>query len=774
MFCCDVVVGEKIVRHYIQPSEVNYNVEINGSFSCCELVQTFELNETEDIFECEYKFPMDFNSAIYGLTIQTPRETIEGVLKEKSEAQKTYVEAKKAGKQVFIAREYENDPDVCSLKFANIYGNDKLVIRYRYITENSYAGSNGVFYIPTFISPRYNTTYNTQYVKVASKVNCKIVVNECLESFQVQTPNMMIRPDIENKRITFEYHSTGPIEKDIEIVYNIDLTTKSFKFESKGHTFAMTRFMPRITFQKVEKEIVFVLDCSGSMSGERIENASKAILHCIELMKCDSSSDCYRFTIIRYGSTVVPVSRRLIRSSDEEKMKEMVELCKNLSADLGGTETLSALKIAFELGKKVLLITDGDTSDNDMLHEFCKNFTVLNVLGIGSGINRDNIEKMARSGNGMALYNQGGTDTTNNVEMLFNALINPPINDFVTNLDLGQPIVNPQSLTGSVTVPVNVNKNIQTNYPIIPNQFNTVYGLIDGNPYIGELRIKAKNSQCAIDESFPFSSPPDKSSFFSLKDYMGCLIAKRLIQHNPNLDKEMVVELGCCFNIITRFTQFVAVSDHVTEIKEPKYSLQEKRINECMTGGGYNSYRSQIMSLSASASASANASASAGANVLNNLGCSFDLMENSMCLEDDKDEECLEDDEDEEYFDEGINNLPKIDQTKRVIVKKTNSNKKPIEYDQLIADHFDTKTQFFNPSVIPIFQVPNEYHKSPKLLTLYVILMVKVNYSESEYKQVIELVADNYSIVQYNQFCTMNMDQLTKYVKSCVQSTISC
>jgi len=73
----------------IQPSSIEYNVNIYGKFAVCKLKQGFSVT-VDNINEAYYQFPVDYNSAFCDLVVRTPREEIRGLVKEKSEAKKIY------------------------------------------------------------------------------------------------------------------------------------------------------------------------------------------------------------------------------------------------------------------------------------------------------------------------------------------------------------------------------------------------------------------------------------------------------------------------------------------------------------------------------------------------------------------------------------------------------------------------------------------------------------------------------------------------------------
>lgn len=286
---------------YLQAKSVNYNVEIDGMFAVCKLFQNYVIGS--NISEAMYKFPVDYNSAFCNLTIKTPREKIQAIVKEKNAAKQIYEMAKQQGYQSFYTEESESDRDIYQLSMVNLLSGDLITIKYTYITEITVKNNSSVFYIPSFISPRYGGQFitNSEH-SIQIKV---VIVSEDIKCIKSSMPNTEIIFD-DNKTI-LKAESNKYFDSDMEIIYDFKFLDRCIKFNSNTYQMAIAQFIPEQKTQDTirDQSLVFVLDCSGSMLGIRIESAKKAIIHCLKqlLESNEKTNICSCFNIIRFGST---------------------------------------------------------------------------------------------------------------------------------------------------------------------------------------------------------------------------------------------------------------------------------------------------------------------------------------------------------------------------------------------------------------------------------------------------------------------------------------
>jgi len=408
----------------------------------------------------------------------------------------------------------------------NILKNDELVIEYTYITEITHVDSHNIFYIPSFISPRYKGDFipNSNH-----SICSKIKIHDKSNSVRCSMPDTLI--SFEDNLTEIKYLSQKPLDKDIEVSYNSEFQQKAFIFNTNGYTMAMAEFIPVNNKHdtNTKQDLIFILDCSGSMDGDRINNSRKAIIHCLKKMENNQN---YRFNIICFGSTVETYLSHMIDTT-KENIDKAIKYCENIRANLGGTEIFNAIAVALSMSTTAILMTDGDTTNNSQLQNLCARSNCLSILGIGSGINRANIKDMTTKGSGMALFSQTETNIVSNTDSIFDSITKPSIKN---------PSINWSDDKSNLVVPNN----------IIFDQVNTIYATLS-DPTINIFELKDLNLVLNLDSSYNQIDPK----------YLGAIIAKRIIQKNTvgeSITKEQVVSLATSFNIITQYTSMVAVS----------------------------------------------------------------------------------------------------------------------------------------------------------------------------------------------------------------------
>lgn len=544
------------VEKRLSADKITYDVNIHDQFALCTLKQYYHIGV--DVSEASYKFPIDYNSAFCDLVIETPREKFRANVKEKVEARKIFDDAKRANKSAFLAEETKLDRDIYKLSICNVLKGDEIVVEYIYITEITHNNGKNIFYVPSFISPRYG---GSDCITANYSLSTKIKINGNPKSLQCSMPLAII--DYHDDHITINFTSDKTLDKDIEIIYDGKYPAKAMKFIESGYNLAIAQFTPQINLATNLIDIVFILDCSGSMSGDRIENSKKAIIYCLEKML--NSVKVGNFNIMTFGSDYQLYSPTMLVANNEN-ISAAINFCNSIEANMGGTEIYTALKASLELCKSAILITDGDTSGNNDMHKLCSNFNCLSVLGIGSGINRGNIADMAKYGNGLALYNQNDLNITNNISILFDSVTNPSVKNPIINWTK-----NPNVLTSKCTA-------------IISNKPDLIYALTkDTNPFV-DLYIE--------DIDLSIRTTPI-NNYIDTK-YLACLAAKRIIQQN-DIDKKDLVELAVNFNIITQYTSFIAVSSLDTIVSDDNNLYSKNNLHYLKSGTTGHTFNNNLM-----------------------------------------------------------------------------------------------------------------------------------------------------------------------------------
>gem|GEM_PF-2342791 len=186
------------------------------------------------------------------------------------------------------------------------------------------------------------------------------------------------------------------------------------------------------------KEIVFVLDTSGSMQGRPIEIVKKAMKKAISNLGPNDSFNVYNFNTFVF--TLFPTSR----TADDAAKKEGLQYVDNLQAG-GGTMMqepfMEALKDSGDHGDRMRIIlgmTDGDVGNESEILKTIQTGLGANrlfMLGVDAAANRYLIDKMAESGNGKATYVLGEDNADEKVDEFYTNFASPVLTDIKIDWD---------------------------------------------------------------------------------------------------------------------------------------------------------------------------------------------------------------------------------------------------------------------------------------------------------------------------------------------------
>lgn len=174
----------------------------------------------------------------------------------------------------------------------------------------------------------------------------------------------------------------------------------------------MVTMVPEFDLEPEPTEIIFLIDCSGSMGGNRISAAVRALQIFLRALPMN----CH-FNIIKFGSSFNWFFQTASQPYTERTLEQASQHVSNISANLGGTELLRPLNEIFKRpvagggrARQVFVLTDGEVSNTEQVIEACRrnahNSRVFTV-GIGDQVSRALVEGMARAATGTAQFITG-------------------------------------------------------------------------------------------------------------------------------------------------------------------------------------------------------------------------------------------------------------------------------------------------------------------------------------------------------------------------------
>ena len=399
------------------------------------LSQSFVNDTRGNIKNCRYDFPIYDGVSVVGFTCEIGDRTISGLVKEKNKAKDIYDEATSRGETAGLLVQGPTS-DAFSTTLGNIPAGATIAVKVTFIGElrHDVSAQCTKFCIPTSIAPRYSST--PSYPDVRSSLartdgnGMQITVDISMGSTtvirEVRSPSHPIAvklgstsstpstepPQMSQASVTLSQESTN-LDKD----FNLEIVNETVKQpRALLETYVgdpcqralMVTLVPEIALALAKPEVIIIADRSGSMRGGKIMTLVRALKIFLRSLPVG-----IYFNICSFGSTH---SLLWDKSSvyGEESLAMATKHVDGFDANLGGTETLAAVRASIESRDvhqdlAIILCTDGDIWQQQEL------FTYLNTqvrdserpirvfpLGIGNAVSSGLIEGAARAGKGFA------------------------------------------------------------------------------------------------------------------------------------------------------------------------------------------------------------------------------------------------------------------------------------------------------------------------------------------------------------------------------------
>ena len=369
------------------------------------------INSTSRQLEANFVFPLPKHAAIkeFAMYINGKRTTAE--LVEAPKARKIYEDIVRRardpallefmGNQLFRMRVFPIPPK----------GEQRVELEYSQTLE--YDAGLYKYVYPLKIGEHYASTLED--LALSATIASKVPITT------VYSPSHTIGIDRKGEHeavVGFE-QERAPLNKDFVLYYGIgqkDFGLNMLANRPAGEDgFFILMISPSTAVdeaQIVKKDVVFVLDTSGSMSGDKIEQARRALTFCVNSLNQDDT-----FNIVQFATTVNTYKPAMVAVADES-VKAAREFIAGLDAT-GGTDINAALTTALAMKAKdgtrpfmIIFLTDGKPTLGETLHEnIIKNVAAANtdavrifIFGVGHHVNTHLLDRLAQTSRGVTEY----------------------------------------------------------------------------------------------------------------------------------------------------------------------------------------------------------------------------------------------------------------------------------------------------------------------------------------------------------------------------------
>ena len=435
---------------------------IDGLLSQVTVRQTF-INPFDEPLEATYIFPLPDRAAVRGFHMEVNGRTIQGTLEERAKARQDYDTAIAAGQRAAIAE--EERPGVFTLRVGNIMPGEEATVHLDMTGVLPYSGGEVTFRFPLVVAPRYipgtplsgrsvgdGTAVDTDAVPDASRISPPVLLpgfpnpvrlsltidlyddNGYVATDGVRSSLHAILTEEKGDFRRIRLHPGDRLNRDFILRFRLGSrdpdapirSTLSLHPDADGDglagTFALTLIPPEeIESGRRPRDVVFVLDRSGSMEGWKMVAARRALARMI-----DTLGDIDRFAVLAFDNVVetppgAALAVDLAPATDRNRFVALEYLAKIEAR--GGTEMGKPLLQAAHrlIGKDaghnkkrpargqtardaiLVLVTDGQVGNEDqILQSLAPLLGGIRVftLGIDRAVNAAFLTRLAELGQG--------------------------------------------------------------------------------------------------------------------------------------------------------------------------------------------------------------------------------------------------------------------------------------------------------------------------------------------------------------------------------------
>lgn len=422
---------------------VKLSGDLRGLMFEASIEQRF-CNPGDKNVEVVYSFPLPWGAVLLGVDVVLGDKHLTGAVVEKKQAEARYEEAISEGNAAIMLE--KNHDHSYSLNLGNLAAREQCTITLRYAQTLQFEQRGLRLLIPTVIAPRYGDAQQDgglmphqapiHSLLAEHPFALELRLHGELAQARVASPSHPVGVAHGKKEagavLTVALARQASLDRDFVLVVDQlahDSMAVAARDSVAGSVAILASFCPRIAVQgKASTAVKILVDCSGSMAGDSIDAAKRALQAVVRQL---GTGDL--FSLSRFGDTVAHRSRGLWKTTETTQLAAQ-RWVGALEADLGGTEMEAALTSTFALAQTVssdiLLVTDGEISAIDSTIASAKHSGHrLFIVGIGSSPAETHLRRLAEATGGACDFVAPGEAVEPAVLRMFARLRSPRLAD---------------------------------------------------------------------------------------------------------------------------------------------------------------------------------------------------------------------------------------------------------------------------------------------------------------------------------------------------------
>jgi Ca-activated chloride channel family protein len=608
----DMRAGSLLLRgtedgRYLEAPRLGTDIDltVSGPTARARVTQIFQ-NPTDGWIEAVYVYPLPEGGAVDTLKMVIGERVVVGEIKEKLQARLMYEQAKAAGHKATLLE--QERPNLFTNSVANIGPGETVLVQIEYQEPVRQSGEQFSLRVPLVVAPRDNPEPVVQTVDFApnrqgwgsvsdpvpdrDRITPPVLdprdhapVNPVSISIRLQAGfplgevkshhhGVKIESSADDTRTIRLADGPVPADRDFELTWMpAAIAAPSvglFRERVAGADYVLAFVTPpalQPSSEKRPREIVFVIDNSGSMGGTSMVQAKASLTYALGRL---APSD--RFNVVRFDNTMDMLFPDTV-PADAGRVARAKSFVAALQAQ-GGTEMVPPMKAALTdprgtdstYLRQVVFLTDGAIGNEQQLLDTIGSMrgrSRVFMIGIGSAPNSFLMTRAAEIGRGTFTHIGSVDQVDERMRALFEKLESP----VVTNLAAAFPD------TPADATPV-----------LLPDLYR-------GEPVVlaakvtslsGSLEIKGHVGDRAWIVTLPLANAAEGnglSKLWARRKIADAEVARTLTRLKPDEADAVILALGLEHHLVTRLTSLVAVDKTPSRPDGARFSRADLPLN---------------------------------------------------------------------------------------------------------------------------------------------------------------------------------------------------
>ncbi|QDP23322.1 marine proteobacterial sortase target protein [Bradyrhizobium cosmicum] len=585
---------------------VDVDITVSGPTLRARVTQIFR-NPTKDWVEATYVYPLPTGGAVDTLKMVVGDHVIVGDIKERQQARVIYEQARRAGQKAALTE--QERPNIFTNSIANIGPGETVLVQIEYQEPVQQSANEYSLRLPLVVGPRYNPAPIVQSVDFRqdgsgwgatnsdpvpdrdrisppaldpaknapvnpTSITVHLKAGFALGEVKSHHHNVKVESPDDTTRIVTLADGAVPADRDFELTWKpaaAKAPSVGLFRERVGDADYLLAFVTppsaeQATQKPLPREVVFVIDNSGSMGGTSIVQAKASLTFALSRLQPND-----RFNVIRFDDTMDMLFPTSV-PADAAHVGEATAFVSALQAR-GGTEMVPAMRAALtdKLGdtntvRQVVFLTDGAIGNEQQLFETItamRGRSRVFMVGIGSAPNTYLMTRASELGRGAFTHIGSVEQVEERMRGLFGKLENPAVTGLSAKFSEAKADVTPGIIP-----------DVYRDEPLV------LAAKLD--KLAGSLEIKGRVGDRPWSVTLPLQNAAEGkglSKLWAKRKIGDAEVARSLREMTPDDSDKAILALALDHQIVTRLTSLVAVDKTPSRPEGAPLKLSELPIN---------------------------------------------------------------------------------------------------------------------------------------------------------------------------------------------------